>query len=155
DLARRQMDRQQFDAAMETCNEVIELNPARLSARKLRAELWKSLGDPEKAMGELQELAELALQSAATPPPAGVTAEIASQRPGLQIVPEYTFETFVVGTNSDFANATALAIARSPARAYNPLFLYANVGLGKTHLCNAIANYMLERDPSANIIYTN
>src|SRR5690606_13577564 len=78
-----------------------------------------------------------------------------ARRTALQIVPEYTFDNFVVGSNSDFAHATALAIARSPARAYNPFFLYANVGLGKTHLCNAIANYLLERDPSTNIIYTN
>lgn len=155
-LVQRQMDHEQYEAALETCNEVIEFNPARLSARKYRAELWKRLGDPEKAFVELQELAELALQGVApTPAPVSAGADAVATRPGLQIVPEYTFETFVVGTNNDFAYATALAIARSPARAYNPLFLYANVGLGKTHLCNAIANYLLERDPSAGIIYTN
>lgn len=67
--------------------------------------------------------------------------------------PKYRFETFVVGNNNRFANAAALAVSHNPADAYNPLFLYGGVGLGKTHLMHAIGNRILEENKNSNVLY--
>ena len=67
--------------------------------------------------------------------------------------PKYTFETFVVGNNNRFAHAAALAVGDSPAKSYNPLFLYGGVGLGKTHLMHAIGNRIIENNRNCNVIY--
>jgi chromosomal replication initiator protein len=66
---------------------------------------------------------------------------------------EYTFDTFIVGSSNKFAHAACLAVATNPSRAYNPLFLYGNSGLGKTHLLYAIGNEIKKNDPSKVICY--
>ncbi|MBL4576098.1 MAG: chromosomal replication initiator protein DnaA [Opitutaceae bacterium] len=67
--------------------------------------------------------------------------------------PRNTFENFVVGSNSQLAHAASMAIAQAPAQAYNPLFLYGETGLGKTHLMHAVGHGILQRNPNAKIAY--
>lgn len=67
--------------------------------------------------------------------------------------PRYTFENFIIGSNNRFANAAAVAVAENPGTKYNPLFIYGGVGLGKTHLMQAIGNAMYKNNPNIKMIY--
>jgi len=67
--------------------------------------------------------------------------------------PSYTFETFIVGENNSFANAAALGVVEGPGKAYNPLFIYGGVGLGKTHLMHAIGNEILKNNKTVKVLY--
>ena len=77
----------------------------------------------------------------------------ASASRGLQLNPHYTFETFVVGPSNQLANAAAVAVTASPGRTYNPLFTYGSVGLGKSHLLQAICHGCLSQNPTLRVAY--
>ena len=75
-------------------------------------------------------------------------------KPALSLNPKFSFENFVVGSSNQFAHAAASAVAQSPSRSYNPLFLYGGTGLGKTHLMHAIGRTLKNNFPSMRIVYT-
>ena len=74
---------------------------------------------------------------------------------GARLNPDFSFGTFVEGKSNQLAKAAALQVAENPGRAYNPLFLYGGVGLGKTHLMHSIAHLIKDNDPEARIAYVH
>jgi chromosomal replication initiator protein len=87
------------------------------------------------------------------PPPRVVASERAQTPSASGMNPRNTFETFVVGSNNQFAHGAAIAIAKSPAKTYNPFFVYGGSGLGKTHLLQAIGHFIINNQKSSRVVY--
>jgi chromosomal replication initiator protein DnaA len=150
DLAELHLRHEQVDPALEILERLVEENPEMLTARRLRAEVYARQGDDKKALAEFLSISS-SLQDI-DPPPAAHPVAVQTK---LQIMDNYVFDTFVVGARNNFAHATAMAVAKAPGKAYNPLFLHSDVGLGKTHLLHAIANYLMVDKPNLKLLYTS
>ena len=101
------------------------------------------VSEDDSRISEIHNMAAEATQKKRT--------KTASEKAGLN--PKYTFDTFVVGGNNNFAHAASLAVAESPGEVYNPLFLYGDVGLGKTHLMHSIAHFILDKNSKKKVLY--
>src|SRR6202451_3087564 len=107
------------------------------------------LGRPQLQLEYVCAESELASANAAPSPQAKLDFDSAAH----QLNPRYTFESFIVGASNQFAHAAAMAVAEQPSKSYNPLFLYGGVGLGKTHLMQAIGHTLKRRNPALRLTY--
>jgi chromosomal replication initiator protein len=130
--------------------------PTRLFCKRLTetyGELLKAvlveIGKPEMILDFV-----CAEQEPPAPNPIAVAqAKLDFESASNQLNPRYTFDTFIVGASNQFAHAAAVAVAEQPSKSYNPLFLYGGVGLGKTHLMQAIGHALKRRNPSLRLTY--
>ncbi len=111
----------------------------------------------EHSAGNLAVNIEVGSQSSGSHPGAARRGSVVIKRPTIigRLNPEYTFETHVEGKSNQLARAAARQVGENPGAAYNPLFIYGGVGLGKTHLMQAAGNLMLKHRPEANIAYVH
>jgi len=153
--------------AIEVAGELRLLAPNRFVVDWVRQNLFERIGELLRGNqhgGEtpLQVVLEVGTRplSPAGAPPVADAAPVRSGRPvpiviGARVNPEFTFDNFVEGKSNQLAKAAARQVADNPGKAYNPLFVYGGVGLGKTHLMHAVANAIKARRPEARVAYVH
>jgi chromosomal replication initiator protein len=132
------------------------LAPNRFVVDWVREHLLLRIGELLRACGTLEPAVTVEVGSRAPlAAPARNGAKIEGMPVGAPLNPDFTFERFVEGKSNHFAKAAALQVAGNPGRAYNPLFIYGGVGLGKTHLMHAIGHMIKAREPRARLVYAH
>jgi chromosomal replication initiator protein len=113
--------------------------------------------EPEVRFSALEPIAPAPVSLEPAPPAAEPGPRVTTARSWLdsQLSPRHTFESFVVGSSSQFTHAACMAVARSPGAVYNPLFIFAGSGLGKTHLLHAIGHQVLRDRPNLRVYYVS
>ncbi len=158
-IAQIQAETGDLEGASETINEVLDTDPENIRAQAIQAEIHDQLGDEKRALSEYRDLSrKIATQAAEAgkkPQPAEIEEINDDTLTMLPINEHYSFEHFIVGSRNNFAFATAKAIADNPGGDYNPLFLHGDVGLGKTHLLQAILIHLREKNPDLAVLYTS
>jgi tetratricopeptide (TPR) repeat protein len=167
-LAVNRLEANDLDGAEKTLKQLLAINPDSIPARAHHAQLMARRGQTDAALSEFIKLTgSLALQdglrSLIRPDDAdgamggGGAAHarpfVAPHYEGVVLIKDYTFDHFIIGERNNFAHAAAMAACRAPGKNYNPLFLYSDVGLGKTHLCHAIAHYVRDRHSELKVRY--
>jgi len=150
-LARQRIEARYLDVLRATLEEVggasydvrLEVSP------EARADM--EFDDTELELDDIEDIEDKFAPAPTQTPPA--TPERRADE--LPVNPRYTFEAFVIGASNRFAHAAALSVAETPAKSYNPLFIYGAAGLGKTHLLHAIANYIAENYPGMRVRYVS
>jgi chromosomal replication initiator protein len=130
--------------------------PTRLFCKRLTETYGQLLQAVLTEVGKPQLALEFVCAEAepVAPNTAAITqAKLDFESASNQLNPRYTFDTFIVGASNQFAHAAAVAVAEQPSKSYNPLFLYGGVGLGKTHLMQAIGHTLKRRNPSLRLTY--
>lgn len=125
--------------------------------KKYHPEIIKALKTLAPEIKEIKyQIVSPAFVPSIAPKEVARTVSTAAKKPdnsNQSLNPKYTFETFIVGSHNQLAHAASQAVSKKPGQAYNPLFIYGGVGLGKTHLMQAVGNEVLKKNPEAKILY--